>query len=160
MNTMELQINALTRLFAATEETEHEAAREELRRLMSKAPRAVALDPEYHIRQLLLELGSPEHLVGHPYVVQAVLLSLNDRRYIDGITFRLYPQLAATFDTTAARVERAIRHLIEVTWTRGDLKTLDKLFGNTVNPNKGRPTNGEFLARMVNIVKQRLREAA
>ncbi len=66
--------------------------------------------------------------------------------------------MAAEFDTTAARVERAIRHLIEVTWTRGDLDALEDYFGNTVNPAKGKPTNGEFIARMVNLVKQRIKE--
>ena len=72
----------------------------------------------------------------------------------------LYPQLAVIFDTTASRVERAIRHLVEVTWARGDLEVLNRYFGNTVSADKGKPTNGEFIARMSNIVKQRLREAA
>lgn len=72
----------------------------------------------------------------------------------------LYPQLAVIFDTTASRVERAIRHLIEVTWARGDWDTLTRYFGNTVSAEKGKPTNGEFIARMSNVVKQRLREAA
>ena len=64
------------------------------------------------------------------------------------------------FDTTASRVERAIRHLIEVTWSRGDLEVLNRYFGNTLSPEKGKPTNGEFIARMANVVKQRMREAA
>ena len=114
----------------------------------------------FEIRQFLLELGAPDHLVGHPYVVEAILMSLENRMYIDNITFGLYPQLAAKFDTTASRVERAIRHLIEVTWTRGDLDILNRYFGNTVSPDKGKPTNGEFIARMVNIVRQKIKEAA
>jgi two-component system response regulator (stage 0 sporulation protein A) len=80
--------------------------------------------------------------------------------YIDNITFGLYPQLAAAFDTTAARVERAIRHLVEVTWTRGDMEVLMRYFGNTVSPEKGKPTNGEFIARITNIIKLRMKEAA
>ena len=64
------------------------------------------------------------------------------------------------FDTTASRVERAIRHLIEVTWSRGDWDSLNRCFGNTVSAEKGKPTNGEFIARMSNVIKQRLREAA
>ena len=117
-------------------------------------------DPEYLIRELLLELGAPDHLVGHPYVVQAILLVVQDRTYIDSITFGLYPQLAARFDTTASRVERAIRHLVEVTWSRGDMDVLVRYFGNTVSPEKGKPTNGEFVARLANIVKLRMKEAA
>jgi len=80
--------------------------------------------------------------------------------YINNITFGLYPQLAARFDTTASRVERAIRHLVEVTWARGDLKVIRKYFGNTVCPHKAKPTNGEFIARLTNVVKQKLKEAA
>ena len=112
------------------------------------------------MRQILLELGAPDHLLGHEYVVEGILLVANDRTYINNITFGLYPQLAVTFDTTASRVERAIRHLIEVTWTRGDLKVLNRYFGCTVSADKGKPTNGEFIARMANIVRQYLREAA
>ena len=85
---------------------------------------------------------------------------IHDQMYINNITFGLYPQLAARFDTTAARVERAIRHLIEVTWSRGDVDVLMRYFGNTVSPDKGKPTNGEFIARLSNIVKLRLKEAA
>ena len=79
---------------------------------------------------------------------------------MNSITFGLYPQLAAMFDTTASRVERAIRHLIEVTWTRGDWDTLNRYFGNTISAAKAKPTNGEFIARLANVIKQRLREAA
>jgi len=117
-------------------------------------------DPEYLVRQMLLELGSPEHLLGHPYVVEAVLLVIRDQMYINNITFGLYPQLAVTFDTTASRVERAIRHLVEVTWSRGDLDVLNRYFGNTVSMERGKPTNGEFIARLANMVRQRLKEAA
>lgn len=79
---------------------------------------------------------------------------------INNITFGLYPQIAAKFDTTASRVERGIRHLIEVTWTRADMDILCGYFGNTVSPDRGKPTNGEFIARIANVVRQRMREAA
>ena len=133
--------------------------RKELVELMKNRWQTSA-DPEYLVRQLLLELGAPDHLLGHPYVVQAVMMCLENRMYIDNITFGLYPQLAAAFDTTAARTERAIRHLVEVTWTRGDMDVLGRYFGNTVSPEKGKPTNGEFIARITNIVKLRMKEAA
>ena len=85
---------------------------------------------------------------------------VHDQMYINNITFGLYPQLAARFDTTAARVERAMRHLVEVTWSRGDMDVLNRYFGNTVSADKGKPTNGEFIARLANIVKQQMKEAA
>ena len=161
MRILEMQVDALMRLCTAERECDQALAREEIRRMLEnrKLCRAGS-DPEYLIRELLLELGAPDHLVGHPYTVQAILLVVQDRTYIDNITFGLYPQLAVIFDTTASRVERAIRHLIEVTWSRGDWDTLNRYFGNTVSAEKGKPTNGEFIARMSNVVKQRLREAA
>lgn len=157
MSILEMKVDALVRLCAAEKESDRKQLRDELRRLMNERS-TVCADPEYLVRQILLELGAPDHLVGHPYVVQAILMSLENRVYIDNITFGLYPQLAAHFDTTAARVERAIRHLVEVTWTRGDVDTLVRYFGNTVSPDKGKPTNGEFIARITNIVKLRLRD--
>ena len=161
MSILEMQVDALMRLCTAEKESDRTRVREEVRKMLEnqKSGRASS-DPEYQIRELLLELGAPDHLVGHPYVVQAVLLVVQDRTYIDSITFGLYPQLAVMFDTTASRVERAIRHLIEVTWARGDWEVLNRYFGNTVSAEKGKPTNGEFIARMSNVVKQRLREAA
>ena len=161
MSFLEMQVDALMRLCAAEKESDRNRAREEVRKMLENRQlgRAVS-DPEYLIRELLLELGAPDHLVGHPYVVQAILLVVQDRTYIDSITFGLYPQLAVIFDTTASRVERAIRHLVEVTWARGDWEVLNRYFGNTVSAEKGKPTNGEFIARMANVVNQRLREAA
>ena len=160
MSILEMQVEALMRLCTACDEETRKQAREEVRYLLqgrTAAPREP--DPEDLVRQILLELGAPDHLLGHPYVVQAVLLVVHDQMYINNITFGLYPQLAARFDTTAARVERAIRHLIEVTWTRGDMDVLNRYFGNTVSAQKGKPTNGEFIARLANIVKQRLKRA-
>ena len=161
MSILEMQVDALMRLCTAERESDRSRVREEVRRLLeTKQQNRASSDPEYLIRELLLELGAPDHLVGHPYTVQAILLVVQDRTYIDSITFGLYPQLAVIFDTTASRVERAIRHLIEVTWSRGDWDTLNRYFGNTISAEKGKPTNGEFIARMANVVKLKLREAA
>ena len=161
MSILEKQVDALMRLCTAEKESDRVRVREEVRRMLENRQQGRAgSDPEYVVRELLLELGAPDHLVGHPYVVQGILLVVQDRTYIDSITFGLYPQLAMMFDTTASRVERAIRHLIEVTWARGDWEVLNRYFGNTVSAEKGKPTNGEFIARMSNVVKQRLREAA
>ena len=161
MSILEMQVEALMRLCTAEKETDRVRVREEVRKMLeNRSLSRAGSDPEYVIRELLLELGAPDHLVGHPYTIQAILLVVQDRTYIDSITFGLYPQLAVMFDTTASRVERAIRHLIEVTWSRGDLEVLNLYFGNTLSPEKGKPTNGEFIARMANVVKQRMREAA
>ena len=159
MRDLELQVDTLMRLCTAETPSEQELARKTLRQLMAH-PQLTKQDPEYLVRQILLEMGTPDHLVGHPYVVEAVLMAVENRYYINNITFGLYPQIAAKFDTTASRVERGIRHLIEVTWTRGDMDILCGFFGNTVSPDRGKPTNGEFIARLANIVQQQLRQAA
>lgn len=159
MSNLEKQVDALMRLCVAEEDTDKDRIREEVKRMLQLRKRG-GLDPEQEIRRILLELGAPDHLVGHPYVIRAILLVLGDQLYINHITFGLYPQLAVEFNTTPARVERAIRHLIEVTWCRGDLDVLDKYFGNTISASRGKPTNGEFIARMANVVKQRMREVS
>jgi two-component system response regulator (stage 0 sporulation protein A) len=160
MRNLEMQIAALMRLCTAERETDKQRARAEVMDYLSRSRRQLCTDPEYLTRQILLELGAPDHLVGHPYVIRAILLVMSDRLYINNITFGLYPQLAVEFDTTPARVERAIRHLIEVTWCRGDLDILQKYFGNTISASRGKPTNGEFIARMANVVKHNVKKAA
>ena len=159
MRNLELQVDTLMRLCAAETSAEQAQLKQELRQLL-KHPQLTKKDPEYLTRQILLDLGAPDHLVGHPYVVEAVVMAVENRGYINNITFGLYPQLAAKFDTTASRVERAIRHLIEVTWTRGDMDVLCGYFGNTISADRGKPTNGEFIARLTNVVHQRMKEAA
>ena len=159
MRNLEWQVDTLLRLCSGQTPSEQAQARQALRLLVERSV-APAMDPEYLVRQILLELGTPDHLVGHPYVVEAVLMAVENRYYINNITFGLYPQIAAKFDTTASRVERGIRHLIEVTWTRGDMDVLCRFFGNSIDPNRGKPTNGEFIARLTNIVRQQMKEAA
>ena len=159
MRNLELQVDALMRLCTAQTPTEQEQAKQALRQLMAN-PKPAGQDPEYLVRRILLEMGTPDHLVGHPYVVEALVMTVKDRSYINNITFGLYPQIAAKFDTTASRVERGIRHLIEVTWTRGDMDILCGFFGNTVSPDRGKPTNGEFIARLSNIVREQMKAAA
>lgn len=159
MSNLEKKVEAMMRLCVTESEKDRDQLREEIRYYLSHLDTG-NLDPEQEIRRILLELGAPDHLVGHPYVIRAILLVIHDRLYINNITFGLYPQLAVEFDTTPARVERAIRHLIEVTWCRGDLDILEKYFGNTVSASRGKPTNGEFIARMANVVKAKMRNAA
>lgn len=159
MRNLEWQVDTLLRLCSAQTPSEQAQARQALRLLVERSA-APAMDPEYLVRQILLELGTPDHLVGHPFVVEAVLMSVENRYYINNVTFGLYPQIAAKFDTTATRVERGIRHLIEVTWLRGDMDTLTRYFGNTIDPDRGKPTNGEFIARLANVVNMQLKQVA
>ena len=91
------------------------------------------------------------------YLREAILIAVNDMDVINAITKVLYPQVAKTFATTPSRVERAIRHAIEVAWDRGDLETLQRFFGYTVSNTKGKPTNSEFIALIADRLQLQLR---
>ncbi len=98
------------------------------------------------ITAILHEIGVPAHIKGYQYLREAIALAVNDMDVINAVTKVLYPEVAKRFDTTPSRVERAVRHAIEVAWDRGDIETLQKYFGYTVNSAKGKPTNSEFIA--------------
>lgn len=101
---------------------------------------------ESMVTGIIHEIGVPAHIKGYQYLREAIIIAVNDMDVINAITKVLYPQVAKTFGTTPSRVERAIRHAIEVAWDRGDLETLQKYFGYTVSVSKGKPTNSEFIA--------------
>ena len=95
---------------------------------------------------IIHEIGVPAHIKGYQYLREAIMIAVNDMDVINAVTKVLYPEVAKRFATTPSRVERAIRHAIEVAWDRGDLETLQHYFGYTVNSAKGKPTNSEFIA--------------
>ena len=98
--------------------------------------------------KLLHDLGMPSHIKGYQYIRDAIIMMYNDSSYIGGITKQLYPDIANKYDTTPSRVERAIRHAIEVSWTRGDYDLMDEIFGHSVDFDRAKPTNSEFLATL------------
>ncbi|MGI5986920.1 MAG: sporulation transcription factor Spo0A [Dysosmobacter sp.] len=98
------------------------------------------------VTAVIHEIGVPAHIKGYQYLREAIMIAVEDMDVINAVTKVLYPEVAKRFGTTASRVERAIRHAIEVAWDRGDLETLQKYFGYTVSNAKGKPTNSEFIA--------------
>ena len=98
--------------------------------------------------KLLHDLGMPSHIKGYQYIRDAIIMMYNNPSYIGGITKQLYPDIAKKFDTTPSRVERAIRHAIEVSWSRGDYDLMDEIFGHSVDFDRAKPTNSEFLATL------------
>lgn len=98
------------------------------------------------VTAIIHEIGVPAHIKGYQYLREAILIAVEDIEVINAVTKVLYPEVARRYNTTPSRVERAIRHAIEVAWDRGDLETLQKYFGYTVNSTKGKPTNSEFIA--------------
>lgn len=108
---------------------------------------------EVRATNIIHDVGVPAHIKGYQYIREAILLAVKNEEIINSITKALYPTLARKFNTTPSRVERAIRHAIEVAWNRGQIEMHDKIFGYTVNSNKGKPTNSEFIA----MIADRLR---
>ena len=103
-------------------------------------------DLERQVTAIIHEIGVPAHIKGYQYLREAIVFTVKDMDAINAVTKVLYPAVAKRFGTTPSRVERAIRHAIEVAWDRGDLETLQKYFGYTVSNAKGKPTNSEFIA--------------
>lgn len=112
---------------------------------------------EIVVTDVLHQMGIPAHIKGYHYLREAIILSLSDEEMLESITKLLYPTIAERFDTTASRVERAIRHAIETAWDRGDVDVLNGMFGYTVSVGKGKPTNSEFIALITDNLRLRFR---
>ena len=119
---------------------------------LRKSP-AFQMNIEQRVTNVLHEIGVPAHIRGYHYMREAIMMAVNDMDVLNYITKELYPSIAKKCNTTSSRVERAIRHAIEVAWSRGKIDAIDNLFGYTINNNKGKPTNSEFIA----LIADRLR---
>jgi len=118
-------------------------------KVQSKGP----IDLETEITNIIHEIGVPAHIKGYMYLREAITMVVNDMELLSAVTKELYPSIAKKYNTTASRVERAIRHAIEVAWGRGQVDAINKLFGYTIHNEKGKPTNSEFIA----IIADKLR---
>lgn len=110
-------------------------------------------DLEVVVTDYIHEIGVPAHIKGYQYLREAIMLSVEDIEMLDSITKILYPTIAKKYQTTPSRVERAIRHGIEVAWLRGNIETLSTVFGYTISIGKGKPTNSEFIAMIADNIR-------
>lgn len=110
-------------------------------------------DMEAEVTALIHEVGVPAHIKGYQYLREAIMMSIRDMDILNAITKQLYPGIAKKYDTTPSRVERAIRHAIEVAWSRGKVDTIDQIFGYSINNGKGKPTNSEFIAMIADRIR-------
>ncbi|MCL1807675.1 MAG: sporulation transcription factor Spo0A [Oscillospiraceae bacterium] len=117
----------------------------------------LSINLENRITDIIHEIGIPAHIKGYQYVREAIIFAVHNPAAIGSVTKVLYPYVAEKFGTTASRVERAIRHAIEVAWDRGDLDTLQSIFGYTVSNIKGKPTNSEFIAMIADRLQLQLK---
>ena len=136
----------------------------EMLEIVLKGTDTTAVEPEPEIEKgeifdevtyLLREIGVPAHLMGYDYIRTTIVYAMDNPEALDVVTKVLYPEVAKRYKTTPSRVERAIRHAIEVAWKRGKLETIDGIFGYTVDTSKGKPTNSEFLCMLVDHLKTR-----
>ena len=111
------------------------------------------------VTNIIHEVGVPAHIKGYQYLRDGIIMVIEDINVLNQITKQLYPDLAKKHKTTPSRVERAIRHAIEVAWTRGQIETVESIFGYTVNANKGKPTNSEFIAMIADKLRLELKSA-
>lgn len=111
---------------------------------------------EQYVTNVIHEIGVPAHIKGYQYLRDAILLCVNDMELLNSITKVLYPEIAKKYETTPSRVERALRHAIEVAWSRGKMDTIYALFGYTINHGKGKPTNSEFIALIADKIRLEL----
>jgi two-component system response regulator (stage 0 sporulation protein A) len=105
------------------------------------------------VTKILHELGVPSHIKGYQYIREGIMLLYDNPEMVGGITKELYPEIASKFDTTVSRVERAIRHAIEVSWNRGDWDLMDEIFGHSVDIDKAKPTNSEFIVTVADKLR-------
>jgi two-component system response regulator (stage 0 sporulation protein A) len=110
-------------------------------------------DLELDVTNILLEIGIPAHIKGYQYIREGIIMAFYDRNMLHYITKFLYPSIAKKYKTTSSSVERTIRHAIEVAWRRGNIETLEEVFGNTVSAGKGKPTNSEFMALLTDKLR-------
>lgn len=114
---------------------------------------------EMDVTSIIHEIGVPAHIKGYQYLRDAIIMSVEDMEMLNSITKILYPTIAKKHQTTPSRVERAIRHAIEVAWSRGKMDTIDELFGYTVSTGKGKPTNSEFVALIADKIRLEYKNA-
>ena len=119
----------------------------------------VVTDPELElmVTEIIHQIGVPAHIKGYHYLREAIILSVKNSEIINSVTKLLYPTVAKNHGTTSSRVERAIRHAIEVAWDRGDIDVLNSYFGYTINSSRGKPTNSEFIAMISDKLRLRLK---
>ena len=111
---------------------------------------------EQYVTSVIHEIGVPAHIKGYQYLRDAIIMCVNDMDLLNSITKALYPSIAKKYVTTPSRVERALRHAIEVAWSRGKMDTIYSLFGYTINSGKGKPTNSEFVALIADKIRLEL----
>lgn len=160
MVTLEQKIDLVMQYIVEKDTKEKNRLKNEIAAVLSDPSTTSESTPDISsiIDDLFKELGAPCHLMGYSRAAYAIELVISDPEYIDNVTSRLYVDVAKKFNKTSAQTERAIRHLIEVMWNRQDLNAAFRIFGNTIDPVRAKPTNSEFIARCAKVIERRMQE--
>lgn len=143
----------LSRIRKVREQSRNKAGESRKISAFEKVETKDAHDLESDVTEIIHEIGVPAHIKGYQYLRDAIVMSVTDMEMLNSITKVLYPTIAEKYQTTASRVERAIRHAIEVAWSRGKMDTIDEMFGYTIHNAKGKPTNSEFIALITDRIR-------
>lgn len=157
MSNLENFVNVMCEYVVAGTAKKRVEAVEKLKQMMAEQNH-IRNDVEGIVRDMFLEIGVPDHLIGYDYAVDAIVMSVSDRK-LSHNTCELYRVISDKYDQTACKVERGIRHLVEETMERGNMEQIQKYFGKYISSKTGKVTNGEFIARMANMVRKKMREA-
>ncbi len=142
-----------TTVLERIKQLQYEGTSEKIKNSSSDGKRTNENNLENQVTNMIHEIGIPAHIKGYHYLRDAIIMAVEDMDVLNAITKILYPTVAKRYQTTSSRVERAIRHAIEVAWSRGKLDILDDLFGYTVSHGKGKPTNSEFIALVADTIR-------
>ena len=156
MSALERKVDALLQFCTAESEEARSRFQQSLQQFMQEdGADALGFRPD-PIDRALSDLGIPDHLLGYGYLQTAIVLALEDSEMIHNVTCCLYPSVARRHDTRPQLVERSIRHAIECGWTRCDLRMQERYFGGKVDPDRCKPTNTEFIARIANVIRSQI----
>ena len=159
MNNLEKKLDALMRYATAKDEQDRISAVQELKIILELGKEPLYGEMlEREIQKVMFELNAPDNFLGHQYTVKAIQMVINKPEYIGSITYGIYPRVALEYYTTPSRVEKRIRDTIEFVFNHAPYEALEKYFGGIVNSENGKVTNGQFIARLANVVKYRLAE--
>ena len=154
MSVLETKVNTIIDLLLAVDDSEYFKARHALADLRKSVEEPVFTGVDEKIEQFLLDVGVPANLAGYRYLAATIEYCMDHLDNPPKMTGEIYPAIAKKFNSTPSRVERSIRHAIETAWNRSDWSILSKHFGNTINPELGKPTNSEFLWRAAYIIRK------
>lgn len=164
MSIIEMKLDAIMRHLTAGNNQDREQAMADMRSLMQDGRTEPAPMPKKSVEDItidiLAELGVPARIKGHRYLISAITAMVNNPELKNGITKELYPLVGKKWNTTGSCAERGIRHAIEVAFDRCDIDVIEKYFGNTIRLDKGKPTNGEFIAQIAMFVERHMKGVA